>query len=105
AARPPREPGRRDRAEEQRGRRVERAQRRGERRRARRTSLPRQAAEAPWHFLYFLPLPHGQSSLRPTRGTEPGDAARPIGAETVPSDGAPPEAWSIALRLAPPPRS
>ena len=23
-------------------------------------------AAAPWHFLYFLPLPHGQSSLRPT---------------------------------------
>ena len=21
---------------------------------------------APWHFLYFLPLPHGQGSLRPT---------------------------------------
>src|SRR5436309_373826 len=20
---------------------------------------------APWHFLYFLPLPHGQGSLRP----------------------------------------
>jgi hypothetical protein len=23
---------------------------------------------APWHFLYFLPLPHGQGSLRPTLG-------------------------------------
>ena len=22
---------------------------------------------APWHFLYFLPEPHGQGSLRPTR--------------------------------------
>src|SRR5580704_7033404 len=21
--------------------------------------------QAPWHFLYFLPLPHGQGSLRP----------------------------------------
>ena len=21
---------------------------------------------APWHFLNFLPLPHGQGSLRPT---------------------------------------
>jgi hypothetical protein len=21
---------------------------------------------APWHFLYFFPLPHGQGSLRPT---------------------------------------
>src|SRR5258708_5712223 len=26
------------------------------------------AALAPQHFLYFLPLPHGQGSLRPTRG-------------------------------------
>src|SRR5690606_41269290 len=24
---------------------------------------------APWHFLYFLPLPHGHGSLRPTRCT------------------------------------
>ena len=24
------------------------------------------AAVAPWHFLYFFPLPHGQGSLRPT---------------------------------------
>src|ERR1700753_3772980 len=23
-------------------------------------------ASAPWHFLYFLPEPHGQGSLRPT---------------------------------------
>ena len=22
--------------------------------------------QAPWHFLNFLPLPHGQGSLRPT---------------------------------------
>src|SRR5258706_13871149 len=26
------------------------------------------AALAPQHFLYFLPLPHGHGSLRPTRG-------------------------------------
>jgi hypothetical protein len=25
-------------------------------------------AVAPWHFLYFLPLPHGHGSLRPTAG-------------------------------------
>src|SRR4030042_1153933 len=25
---------------------------------------------APWHFLYFLPDPHGQGSLRPTLGVE-----------------------------------
>lgn len=24
--------------------------------------------EAPWHFLYFLPLPQGQGSLRPVFG-------------------------------------
>ncbi len=24
---------------------------------------------APWHFLYFLPLPHGHGSLRPTFGS------------------------------------
>src|SRR3990170_1151931 len=24
---------------------------------------------APWHFLYFLPLPQGQGSLRPTFGS------------------------------------
>src|SRR5690606_22383777 len=41
-------------------------------------------ATAPWHFLYFLPLPQGQGSLRPTFsvvtgsrrcGTEAGTAA------------------------------
>ena len=26
----------------------------------------RQASYAPWHFLYFLPEPHGHGSLRPT---------------------------------------
>src|SRR5439155_12659336 len=26
-------------------------------------------AAAPWHFLYFFPLPHGQGSLRPTFGS------------------------------------
>jgi len=26
----------------------------------------RSQAVAPWHFLYFLPEPHGQGSLRPT---------------------------------------
>lgn len=25
---------------------------------------------SPWHFLYFLPLPQGQGSLRPTLVTE-----------------------------------
>ena len=29
----------------------------------------RHAAPAPWHFLYFLPLPHGHGSLRPTFGS------------------------------------
>jgi hypothetical protein len=26
------------------------------------------AESLPWHFLYFLPLPHGQGSFRPTFG-------------------------------------
>src|ERR1700704_6987527 len=26
-------------------------------------------APAPWHFLYFFPLPHGHGSLRPTFGS------------------------------------
>src|SRR5262245_29648795 len=30
--------------------------------------VPCQAA-TPWHFLYFLPLPHGRGSLRPTFGS------------------------------------
>ena len=34
-----------------------------------------------WHFLYFLPLPHGHGSLRPTRGplrtAAPAPAPRP----------------------------
>ena len=29
----------------------------------------RRQASTPWHFLYFLPLPHGHGSLRPTRGS------------------------------------
>ncbi len=31
-------------------------------------SYPSAAAAAPWHFLYFLPEPHGHGSLRPTFG-------------------------------------
>src|SRR5437762_10972060 len=30
---------------------------------------PRAANQAPWHFLYFFPLPHEQGSLRPTFGS------------------------------------
>src|SRR5258706_2763535 len=30
--------------------------------------LPTPSSIGIWHFLYFLPLPHGQGSLRPTRG-------------------------------------
>lgn len=33
-------------------------------------------ASLPWQALYFLPLPHGQGSLRPTRGRPPGPSAR-----------------------------
>ena len=28
--------------------------------------IPSLYAVAPWHFLNFLPLPHGQGSFRPT---------------------------------------
>src|SRR5205823_6444833 len=31
--------------------------------------LPWLSDHAPWHFLYFLPEPHGQRSFRPTLGT------------------------------------
>jgi hypothetical protein len=40
-------------------------------------SLGSQAANyaaTPWHFLYFLPLPHGHGSLRPTFGAPPFEA-------------------------------
>ena len=41
---------------------------------------------APWQCLYFLPLPQGQGSLRPTRGTSPprATAAAPAAAATPP---------------------
>ena len=32
------------------------------------------AHAAPWHFLYFLPLPQGHGSLRPTFSTDPPEA-------------------------------
>ena len=35
----------------------------------RRTAVPAHHF-APWHFLYFFPLPQGQGSLRPTLGIE-----------------------------------
>src|SRR5512134_2961640 len=34
-------------------------------------------APAPWHFLYFLPLPHGHGSLRPTFPAVRPEAAGP----------------------------
>src|SRR6185503_15289746 len=30
--------------------------------------VPTRSSAGMWHFLYFLPLPHGHGSLRPTRG-------------------------------------
>src|SRR5262249_47526982 len=30
--------------------------------------VPTRSSAGMWHFLYFFPLPHGQGSLRPTRG-------------------------------------
>ena len=37
-----------------------------ERRRASPQRPHHQLTDAPWHFLYFFPLPHGHGSLRPT---------------------------------------
>src|SRR5262249_17955212 len=47
-------------------------------RRARDLGIAR-AQVAPWHFLNFLPLPHGHGSLRPTLATLPGAPALPGG--------------------------
>src|SRR5688572_29049942 len=33
------------------------------------SSMSQAPGVAPWHFLYFLPLPHGQGSFRPTFGS------------------------------------
>src|SRR5665213_587848 len=38
---------------------------------------------APWHFLYFLPLPQGQGSLRPTLPDGAGAAAVACSAASV----------------------
>ncbi len=35
------------------------------------------AIYTPWHFLYFLPLPQGQGSLRPTLPTNTFSLDRP----------------------------
>ena len=45
--------------------------------------LPATYAATPQHFLYFLPLPHGQGSLRPTLGPSrftvvPGSLSWPV---------------------------
>src|SRR5262249_9047507 len=50
----------------------------------RRRSHPGHAA-APWHFLYFFPLPHGQGSLRPTFGSSRRTCL--IGASSPPTRG------------------
>jgi hypothetical protein len=38
------------------------------------------ALALPWHFLYFLPLPQGQGSLRPTLGSSGGRAGLAVAA-------------------------
>src|ERR1700690_3262243 len=46
----------------------------------------------PWHFLYFLPLPQGQGSLRPTlgcvlrMGCGSDDACAPVASAAPPPD-------------------
>src|SRR5436190_2942197 len=58
-----------------------------------------------WHFLYFLPLPHGQGSLRPTRGpvrtgsvrAAAGSGPSPARPEPGgPAARAPPNGWASA---------
>src|SRR5437763_879799 len=50
-------------------------------------------AAAPWHFLYFLPLPHGHGSLRPTFGSS---------RRTVLITSSPPVRAACGLWLSPP---
>src|SRR5690606_4125974 len=38
----------------------------------------------PWQCLYFLPLPHGQGSLRPTLGTAASGTAWRVAASAMP---------------------
>ena len=42
-------------------------------------------ASLPWQDLYFLPLPQGHGSLRPTRGTSVAKVAGSVSALTLPS--------------------
>src|SRR5262249_4243423 len=62
-------------------------------------------AAAPWHFLYFFPLPHGQGSLRPTfgssRGTVMGLASSPPTRAGCGGRGGPTGDGSAALGRAP----
>ena len=67
-------------------------------------------AAAPWHFLYFLPLPQGQGSLRPTFGSSrltvltalvAADARRPAAARaTAVGSGAGRRGWRRTARPA-----
>ena len=53
----------------------------------RQASVPSNSGQAslPWHCLYFLPLPQGQGSLRPTLGTSATRVAGSVSCETLPS--------------------
>ncbi len=42
-------------------------------------------ASLPWQCLYFLPLPQGQGSLRPTRGTAATSVVGSASCDTLPS--------------------
>ena len=45
---------------------------------SRRHRFPADHIDAPWHFLNFLPEPHGHGSLRPTDVQSTGPAAPPF---------------------------
>src|SRR2546427_2851478 len=54
--------------------------------------LPGRYTAAPWHFLNFLPLPHGQGSLRPTPtyGLATTEAPTAAGPNAIPGGCGPP---------------
>src|SRR5262249_35144216 len=60
---------------------------------------PTPSSTSMWHFLYFLPLPHGQGSLRPTRGPLRTGTARDGSAGAAASSSSP------SARMGPPPNA
>ncbi len=63
------------------------------------------ARQVPWHFLYFLPLPHQQGSLRPIFSSSPLTTVEAfVPPEPLPAPlPAPPTAAGAAVAVAAPP--